>query len=78
MLNYGYDQNIFPTGVGVNRISVASDSLILYIPHRRGGEPVNIAQVVYHGIHIPHRRGGEPGETPLTTDFAAYSPQAWG
>ena len=45
-----HDTAIFPTGVGVNRILCNHRYCGLYIPHRRGGEPI---------IDIDHPPPGE-------------------
>ena len=68
---------VFPTRVGVNRSQPCSPGLPNRIPHRRGGEPFTVGDLI--GLErIPHTRGGEPNYLIPIVPGAEYSPQAWG
>ncbi len=54
---FGEGGNVFPTGVGVNRIMRLHWEDMACIPHRRGGEPKRITDLLSYGKYSPQAWG---------------------
>ena len=48
---------VFPTPVGVNRMSPKAGNVILGIPHARGGEPLKRADMLFVLAYSPRPWG---------------------
>ena len=68
---------LFPTHVGMNRITSSVIESGEAVPHARGDEPFGQTAKVYD-CSVPHARGDEPVLAPIISAILVCPPRTWG